>query len=53
MALLASTTKKRAFAEHTAFLKGFKKSGLRRTKHIILGYIRPVEFNGDTLEILG
>ena len=38
--------------QHTAFLKGFKKSGLRRTKHIILGYIRPVEFNGGTLEIL-
>ena len=37
---------------HNAFLKGFKESGLRRTKHIILGYIRPVEFNGGTLEIL-
>ena len=41
-----------SYTAHTAFLKGFKKSGLRRTKHIILGYIRPVEFNGGTLEIL-
>ena len=40
------------FSGHTAFLKGFKKLGLRRIKPIILGYIRPVEFNGGTLEIL-
>ena len=38
---------------HTSIMEGFKKSGPRRTETIILDYIRPVEFNGDTFEILG
>ena len=38
---------------HTAIIEGFKKSGPRCTKTIILDYIRPVESNGDTFEILG
>ena len=38
---------------HTSIMEGFKKSGPRCTKTIILDYIRPVESNGDTFEILG
>ena len=38
---------------HTSIMEGFKKSGPRWTETIILDYIRPVEFNGDTFEILG
>ena len=41
------------FPIHSAIIEGFKKSGPRCTKTIILDYIRPVEFNGDTFEILG
>ena len=40
-------------ATHTSIIEGFKKSGPRCTKTIVLDYIRPVEFNGDTFEILG
>ena len=41
------------YAAHSAIIEGFKKSGPRCTKTIILDYIRPVESNGDTFEILG
>ena len=39
--------------EHTSFFEGFSSVGLICVKTIIIDYIRPVEFNGDTLEILG
>ena len=38
---------------HTSFFEGFSSVGLICVKTIIIDYIRPVEFIGDILEILG